>query len=256
MPHSKAKTRETQYQRSIDLLKESGLTPLGLMTNQAWQDDPKHLLFTLSRYKFVAKMLAERNHVLEVGCADAFGTRIVRQAVAKLTATDFDPVFVADVNARMDAKWKFDCRVHDMLAGPYPGSFDGAYALDVIEHINPSDEVMLMVKGEMRLHFRTPEGKEEVAVIPEGSTIFAPTGVPHSPRFPPDAFALIMERKRRPGEIDHFLWFCPRCDALLHDESAVVDDYRADPVSKAYARFFDSVAVRTCKACGNLMPKP
>ena len=123
-------------------------------------------------------------------------------------------------------------------------------------HINPSDEVMLMVKGEMRLHYRTPEGKEDVAVIPEGSTIFTPTGVAHSPRFPPDAFALIMERKRRPGEIDHFLWFCPKCDHLLHDESAVVDDYRADPVSKAYARFFDSEEFRTCKACGHVMARP
>ena len=123
-------------------------------------------------------------------------------------------------------------------------------------HINPADEVMLMVKGEMRLHFRTPEGKEDIAVIPEGSTIFTPTGVPHSPRFTPDSFALIMERKRRPGEIDHFLWFCPSCDQLLHDEAAVVDDYRADPVSKAYARFFDSEALRTCKSCGTIMPRP
>jgi 2-polyprenyl-3-methyl-5-hydroxy-6-metoxy-1,4-benzoquinol methylase len=133
-------TREIQYQRSIDLLKERGLTPLGLMTNQAWQDDPKHLVFTLSRYKFVAKMLAGRSHVLEVGCADAFATRIVRQAVEKLTATDFDPVFVADVQARRDAKWDFDCVLHDMLAGPFPGSFDGAYALDVIEHIEAKKE--------------------------------------------------------------------------------------------------------------------
>lgn len=135
-----AATRETQYQRSIDLLKEKGLTPLGLMTNQAWQDDPKHLLFTLSRYKFVAKMLAEREHVLEVGCADAFGTRIVVQAVKKLTATDFDPVFVADVKQRMDRKWKFDVAEHDLLAGPFPGKYDAAYALDVIEHIQPKDE--------------------------------------------------------------------------------------------------------------------
>ncbi|HET8563597.1 MAG TPA: cupin domain-containing protein, partial [Candidatus Binatia bacterium] len=57
-------------------------------------------------------------------------------------------------------------------------------------HINPSDETMYMIKGEMRLHYRTPEGKEEVAVIPEGSLIYTPAGTPHSPRFPPDAFAL------------------------------------------------------------------
>jgi cyclopropane fatty-acyl-phospholipid synthase-like methyltransferase len=135
-----AATRETQYQRSIDLLKEKGLTPLGLMTNQAWQDDPKHLLFTLSRYKFVSKMLSEREHVLEVGCADAFGTRIVVQAVKKLTATDFDPVFVEDVRQRMDPKWKFDVAEHDLLAGPFPGTYDAAYALDVIEHIQPKEE--------------------------------------------------------------------------------------------------------------------
>ena len=58
------KTREAQYQRSLDLLNEGGLTPMGLMTNQAWRDDPKHLLFTLSRYKFVAKVLAGRTRVL------------------------------------------------------------------------------------------------------------------------------------------------------------------------------------------------
>lgn len=134
-------TREPQYQRSLDLLKMQGLTPLGLMTNQAWQDDPKHLLFTLSRYKFVAKMLQGKQQVLEVGCADAWATRIVVQSVQKLTATDFDPVFVEDVHRRMDAQWPFKVAQHDLLASPFPGLFDAAYALDVIEHIAPSDEL-------------------------------------------------------------------------------------------------------------------
>jgi 3-hydroxyanthranilate 3,4-dioxygenase len=121
-------------------------------------------------------------------------------------------------------------------------------------HINPSDEVMIMLKGEMRLHYRTPEGKEEVAVLPEGSAIHTPTGIPHSPRFPPDAYALILERARRPGERDVFQWFCPACDHLLHEESFGVDDYGKDPVAHAYRNFFYNEAHRTCKACGHVMP--
>jgi 3-hydroxyanthranilate 3,4-dioxygenase len=123
-------------------------------------------------------------------------------------------------------------------------------------HINRSDETMYMIKGEMRLHYRTPEGKEEVAVIPEGSLIYTPAGTPHSPRFPPDAFALISERKRREGEIDRFHWYCLKCDALLHEETFVVHDYAEDPVSKAYQRFFDNETFRTCKQCGDVMPAP
>jgi len=140
-PGGNPRTREAQYQRSIELLLEkSGLTTLGLMTNQAWQDDPRHLLFTLSRYKFVAKMLSGRRRVLEVGCADAFGTRLVAQEVGQLTATDFDPVFVEDARRRMDERWRFECRQHDFLEGPLEGAFEGAYALDVIEHIPQEQE--------------------------------------------------------------------------------------------------------------------
>jgi 3-hydroxyanthranilate 3,4-dioxygenase len=123
-------------------------------------------------------------------------------------------------------------------------------------HINPSDEVMYMIKGQMNLHFRTPDGLEDVAVLKEGSTIYTGSGIPHSPRFPPDAFLLVLERKRRPGEIDRFQWFCPTCDALLHEEAFTVSDYALDPVSKAYRSFFESEVFRTCKACGTVMPKP
>ena len=123
-------------------------------------------------------------------------------------------------------------------------------------HINPSDETMYMIKGEMRLHSRTPEGKERIDLIPAGSIIYTPAGTPHSPRFPPDAFALISERKRRAGEIDKFHWYCPKCDTLLHEEQFIVNDYDQDPVSKAYQRFFESLEFRTCKHCGGVMPAP
>jgi len=133
-------TRESQYNVTLELAKAKGRTELGLMTNYVWDDDPRRLLFTLSRYKFVSKMLSGRKHVLEIGCADAFGTRVVLQEVERLTATDFDQVFVDDVLKRMDPDWKFECRQHDLLSGPFPGTFDAAYALDVIEHIPATDE--------------------------------------------------------------------------------------------------------------------
>ena len=123
-------------------------------------------------------------------------------------------------------------------------------------HINPSDETMFMIKGEMRLHYRTPEDKEAVAVIGEGAMIYTPAGTPHSPRFGPHAFALITERKRRLGEIDRFRWYCTKCDTLLHEEQFTVEDYGDDPVSNAYRRFFASLAFRTCKRCGQVLPAP
>jgi 3-hydroxyanthranilate 3,4-dioxygenase len=121
-------------------------------------------------------------------------------------------------------------------------------------HLNPSDEIMYMISGQMNLHYRTPDGNEEIAVLPEGSAIYTAAGIAHSPRFPSSALLLVTERMRRPGEIDRFHWYCPQCDAFLHEETFVVSDYRADPVSKAYARFFESEEFRTCKACGHVMP--
>jgi cyclopropane fatty-acyl-phospholipid synthase-like methyltransferase len=137
-------TKEKQYQIMLEYRRKRGLESMGLMASQAWYDDPKRLAFTLARYKFVAKMLSGFEHVLEVGCADAFGTRVVVQEVKKLTAVDFDALFVEDTNARMSDRWKFECRVHDMLAGPVTGKFDGAYALDVLEHIAAEKEEVFL----------------------------------------------------------------------------------------------------------------
>jgi 3-hydroxyanthranilate 3,4-dioxygenase len=117
-------------------------------------------------------------------------------------------------------------------------------------HLNPSDEVMYVIRGELRLHHRLPDGTEEIDVVPEGSAIFTPSGIPHSPRFAPDDFIIVTERRRRPGELDRFQWFCQGCGEFLHEESCHVADYSTDPVGAAYQRFFDDLQARTCDACG------
>lgn len=150
-----ARTKEPQYELVFEVERTHGRTQLGLMINESWNQDPKRTLFTLSRYKFVAKLLSGKQRVLEVGCADAFGTRLVQQEVGHVTATDFDPVFIQDANARMNPHWPVECKVHNMLDGPVPGEFDAAYCLDVLEHISPSDEEAFLVN---LIHSLTPQG--------------------------------------------------------------------------------------------------
>lgn len=102
-----------------------------------FDDDPKHLAFTASRYKFVAKMLAGKSRVLEVGCGEGLKSRIVRQAVGHLTAFDADAELIARIVP--SARWPIEFQCRDAL-GDYYGAFDAVYTLDLFEHIAPADE--------------------------------------------------------------------------------------------------------------------
>jgi 2-polyprenyl-3-methyl-5-hydroxy-6-metoxy-1,4-benzoquinol methylase len=137
---SEIEAGEAHYRKMVAAVRAQGAERLGLMSGWAWHDDPRHLLFTLSRYKFVAKMMAGREHVLEVGCSDGFATRLVSQTVKSIVAIDFDPQFINDAIERKSTRWPIDFRVHDIIASPLTETFDGAYALDVMEHIPREQE--------------------------------------------------------------------------------------------------------------------
>jgi 2-polyprenyl-3-methyl-5-hydroxy-6-metoxy-1,4-benzoquinol methylase len=132
---SGARTKDPVNQCTIEAAETYGIDRLGLMTGQVWTDDPRRLLFSMSRYKFVAKMLEGTDKVLEVGCGDGFCARVVAQTVGQLSITDYDPVFIADATARAHKKWPINAFVHDMLASPLTGGYDAMYSLDVLEHI-------------------------------------------------------------------------------------------------------------------------
>jgi 2-polyprenyl-3-methyl-5-hydroxy-6-metoxy-1,4-benzoquinol methylase len=139
------KTREPQYSSLFDVENKYGRTTLGLMTNQSWNEDPRRFVFTLARYKFVSKIMAGLDNVIEVGCADAFGSRLVRQEVKNLTVTDFDPTFVEDVKSRLTEHWSMNVTEHDFVKAAYPEKFSGLFALDVLEHISPNDEASFIM---------------------------------------------------------------------------------------------------------------
>ncbi len=136
-------------QHGFEVNKEIGETRLGVLKNWEWYDDPKRILFSMARYKFVAKLFEGRKHALEIGCGDAFNAPIICQSVDKLTVTDFDPAFIADAQARMKDKWAYEAKVHNLLEGPIEGSFDAMYSLDVLEHI-PQDQEDLFISNALK----------------------------------------------------------------------------------------------------------
>lgn len=119
----------------------------GGMSKWAYEDDPKRLAFTLARYKHTARILEGYGHVLEVGCADGFGTRIVRQHVGKLTAIDTDERSVAEARIANSDRWHVvflhgslgQLTDEDDLIGK---TVDAVYALDVLEHISPDHDFL------------------------------------------------------------------------------------------------------------------
>ena len=72
----------------IKHMNKSKTVGLGKHLSESWLRDPKHLVFTLSRYKFVSKMFDGFEKVLEVGAGDGFSSRIVRDNVKNLDLCD------------------------------------------------------------------------------------------------------------------------------------------------------------------------
>lgn len=137
MNHSK----EPQYQIQIDTLDRMGPVAMGPTASHTWRSDPRRLTFLLARYKFVSKMLAGRANAVEIGCGDGFGMRVVLQTVKAVHGVDFDPLFIEWARAHADREG-LACTfaTADITKERPAGTFDAAYSLDVIEHIEPSLE--------------------------------------------------------------------------------------------------------------------
>src|SRR6185369_11916272 len=69
---------------------------------------------------------------------------------------------------------------------------------------------------ENRAALRPPVGNKRV--FREGEILLLPPHVPHSPQRRAATVGLVIERQRRPGELDGFQWYCESCGQLLYQE--------------------------------------
>jgi len=131
-------------QMILDFDKEKGPVTMGLTSSYTWRHDPKHILFSLSRYKFCAKMLSGKKSVYEAGCGDGFGVPILMQEVDNYLGVDIEPSLV-DQCIELYSDWDNVEFSRMDLTKESPGKlFDACISLDVIEHIDPNHESFFM----------------------------------------------------------------------------------------------------------------
>ena len=121
-------------------------------------------------------------------------------------------------------------------------------------HQVDSEEFFLQLKGDIKVRIR--EGEHIVDhLVREGETFFIPANAVHAPVRPPDTLGLVVERRRPPGEHEHVIFYCEKCEALVED----IDFDCADIVQafrQAMLDFWADDARRTCKKCGHKVPQP
>lgn len=129
-----AYTEGTEYQFNTQELK------LGPWTSYSLINDPKHMCFVLSRYKFCSKMLDGKNIIMEVGPGDGFGLPIIAQVAKKVYAVDWDDRLLENNKNRLEHLENVSYLNVDLNKNSPDVRVDAAFMIDVLEHLEPQKE--------------------------------------------------------------------------------------------------------------------
>lgn len=123
-------------------------------------------------------------------------------------------------------------------------------------HVEAGEEWFYQLEGSMVLKV-VENGDFYDIPISEGDTFCLPANIPHSPQRHPSSIGIVVERQRKPGELDALQWYCQNesckkviyrkqffCTNLEKDLPIVINDYYSD------------INKRTCSACGFVESPP
>jgi len=121
-------------------------------------------------------------------------------------------------------------------------------------HYNESEELFYQLEGNITVKI-IEEGKFVDVPIGAGEMFLLPAKVPHSPQRTEGSIGLVIERYRREGEEDGFMWYCENCGNKLYEERFELTDIVAQ-LPKVMQTFYASEELRTCDACQTVMQAP
>lgn len=157
----------------------AGAAPVTLGPMHAYHmaHTPRRLLYTLSYYKFAAKLIrppgAPAKRVLDIGCGEGLGTWTLAKECGQAKGVDFDDdlIQIAKQNwtpaDSTEPAVSFECG--DALA-LRDDPFDAAVSFDVIEHILPANADAFLAAVAAQL---TPHGLAVIGTPNETSAKYA-----------------------------------------------------------------------------------
>ncbi|MCK8475734.1 MULTISPECIES: 3-hydroxyanthranilate 3,4-dioxygenase [Microbacterium] len=120
-------------------------------------------------------------------------------------------------------------------------------------HFDPYEEWFYQYRGNMHVNIQTPDGLQRID-IREGEMWLLPGNVFHSPQRPEEgSIGIVIERIREEGTLEKFAWFCPNCNAKVHEVELQVRDIVED-LPPVFRDFYESEEGRTCPQCGTVHP--
>ena len=120
-------------------------------------------------------------------------------------------------------------------------------------HVNPGDEIFYQLEGTIAVDVRDDNGRIERRLVNTGDVMLVPAGVAHSPRRPAGTWGVVIERERRPDEIDQIVWYCEKCGHELHRASFALSDIETELTTIIHDFDADAGAHR-CARCGSVLP--
>jgi 3-hydroxyanthranilate 3,4-dioxygenase len=118
-------------------------------------------------------------------------------------------------------------------------------------HVDPYEEWFYQLKGNIHVDLML-DGQPHRVDIGEGETWLLPGNTPHSPQRPETgSIGLVIERIREPGTLEKFQWYCPNCNALVHEVELQVTEIVVD-LPPVFAAFYEDTDARRCQQCGTV----
>jgi 3-hydroxyanthranilate 3,4-dioxygenase len=120
-------------------------------------------------------------------------------------------------------------------------------------HVDVEEEFFYQIEGSMTLKIIDQNKKRDI-IINEGDIYLLPANIPHSPQRTKNSVGLVVEKTRKPTDLDGFQWYCDNCDNLIYEKFSQVSDI-VNQLPIIFDEFWNNLNNRTCKKCNQILEK-